>query len=408
MKNSSFLIAFFTIIVRYYDYSLFGLSAAILSKTFIPIKDFDSQLLGFFCIFSLSVIAKPVGSIIFGLIADTYGRVKALKNSIIVAAFATSIIAMLPSFKSIGWWAVLGLTISRMLFLMSLAGEVDTIRIYIAEKIDKAHKNTLNGVASFFTQVGALLAATTYYFASLNQSSLLWRVNFLIGSIGAIVLILLRRYFKETEEFLATTATCHPQAASFSFSTVLRQGTLTKNFIAALLINGCIGGMYNFCIIFFCTFASEVASIINLEQAKIMNIALIIIYAISSLVSGILADRIKRLNLIYSSIVCGIIVVLLILLIGNEKLFIFYPFFAIALLPFCAVPLQIKIQSLFDVRFRVRMCALSHSLGSMLLSSTTPLVCMILWKLYNSISIVLSFLLIQFFILFIGVVSIKL
>ncbi|EOB09740.1 Proline/betaine transporter [Rickettsia prowazekii str. GvF12] len=47
MPNSAFLVAFFTTIIRYYDYALFGLSASILAQNFLPSIEQDKQLLVF-------------------------------------------------------------------------------------------------------------------------------------------------------------------------------------------------------------------------------------------------------------------------------------------------------------------------------------------------------------------------
>ena len=131
MKISTFLIAFFATIVQCYDYALFGLSAGALSKTFMPDNSSTEQILNFFAIFSIAVIARPIGSIIFGIIGDNYGRVVALKLSILLSAISTALIGIMPSFATIGYTATILLALLRMIFLMSLAGEVDSVRIYI-------------------------------------------------------------------------------------------------------------------------------------------------------------------------------------------------------------------------------------------------------------------------------------
>ena len=125
MSDSAFLIAFFVTVIRYYDYALFGLSASILAQNFLPNIGYDKQLLSFFAMLSATVIVRPLGSIIFGFIGDRYGRTKSIKMSMFISAISTGVIAITPSFKTIGILAIIILTLCRMFFLASLAGEVD-------------------------------------------------------------------------------------------------------------------------------------------------------------------------------------------------------------------------------------------------------------------------------------------
>ena len=52
------------------------------------------------------------------------------------------------------------------------------------------------------------------------------------------------------------------------------------------------------------------------------------------------------------------------------------------------IPIQVKLQSIFPANIRVRMCSLGHSLGSMILSSTIPFFCMLLWKYTENFSMI--------------------
>ena len=137
-RYESLIIAFFVTIVRYYDYALFGLSASLLSKNFMPRGNDGDQMLIFFAVFSLATIARPMGSLIFGKIGDKVGRVVSVKMSTVIAATSTCLVAVAPGFDSVGLFAVIIITLLRMLFLMSLAGEIDAIKIYK----DKCKKET--------------------------------------------------------------------------------------------------------------------------------------------------------------------------------------------------------------------------------------------------------------------------
>lgn len=401
MTRPAFLIAFFTTIVRYYDYALFGLSAAALSKNFLPLGSNDRQILLFFAIFSIAVIARPIGSIIFGFISDKYGRVVSVKISVFLATISTILIGLTPNFDKIGMYATIILIFCRMTFLMSLAGESDAIKIYVVEKVGMRHKNYTYGIVSFCTQVGALLAATIYHFSTkFEQMSHLWRVNFIIGGIFGLFIISLRHYFRESEEFLKSKK--DHKSIYYNFFDL---GKIIKSsfgrFIIAILISGCIGGIYHFLIIFWGVFAAKSALLMNSNQAQIINIVLITIYAIMSVFSGFLADRIYPKKQIVTSLSLSLLVIIIVQFLLYKEIFVIYfPIILIALAPFYVVPLQVIVQSLFITNIRARMCSISHSLGGMIFSSTTPFFCMLLWQYFNSIFLVLGFFLILLLILF--------
>ncbi|GAA5252657.1 MFS transporter [Candidatus Rickettsia kedanie] len=420
MSNSAFLVAFFTTIIRYYDYALFGLSASILAQNFLPNIEQDKQLLGFFAILSAAVIVRPLGSLIFGFIGDKYGRIKSIKISMFMSSISTGLIAILPSLEMIGIFAMVILTLCRMFFLASLAGEVDGIKIYVAEKTGDNRKNLNIGIVACCSQIGALLAAIAYYYASNASIWYLWRLNFFIGAIFGLFAILMRNFFKESREFLyyksnielnlerfrqdefkEESAKCikvreHRRISQnslvLSFLNDARQIIKDNklSFIIALLINGAIGGVYHFLVIFLGVFLTKIA-FVNHPEIRFMNIALTTTYGISAVFAGLLADKINPLKQITWTVFASIIVALGMQIMLYKQIFnILCPVILIGLAAFYAVPLQIIVQSLFKTNIKMRLYSLSHSFGGIILSSTTPFFSMLLWQNFKSLSLTLS------------------
>jgi len=382
MFNSAFLVAFFTTIIRYYDYALFGLSASILAQNFLPNIGQDKQLLGFFAVLSAAVIVRPLGSLIFGFIGDKYGRTKSIKISMFISSISTVLIAITPSFEMIGIFATVILTLCRMVFLASLAGEVDGIKVYIAEQTGYNRKNLNIGIVSCCSQIGALLAAIAYYYASNSNIEYLWRFNFLIGAIFGLFAILMRNFFKESSSFLR-------MSSKSSVRQIIRDNKLS--FIIALLVNGAIGGIYHFLVIFLGVFLAKIA-FINHPEIRFINIALIITYGISAVFAGLLADKINPLRQITWALFVSIIIALGMQIMLYKQIFnILCPVILIGLAAFYAVPLQIIVQSLFKTNVKMRLYSLSHSFGGIILSSTTPFFSMLLWQNFKSLSLTLSF-----------------
>lgn len=379
--SNAYIIAFCSTMVRYYDYALFGLSAAILSKTFMPGLDAGAKLHYFFAVFALAVIARPVGSVIFGFIGDKISRVHAIKIANIVAMIATTLIALIPSHESIGPLSALFLFLCRILFLISLPGEIDSIKIYISEKISHHRRHLASSIVSFSAQIGVMLAAIIYH-SMMNYENIypyLWRMNFIIGGVFGVLIVLTRNYYEESKSFLK-----HQQSKKYKFEPNLLKviSENKKSFLLAVLIMGANGGVYNFLIIFFNTFASHVATIITVDHAEINNIILIACFAIGCILSGIIADLWQPLKQIIYSVVLSIFVLILLgyIITVHNKLVLELHMLLVFLAPFYMIPSYVKVQSIFDASVRVRMCSLAHSIGSMILSSATPFIAMTLWQ----------------------------
>jgi MFS family permease len=292
-----------------------------------------------------------------------------------------------------------------MIFLMSLAGESDAIKIYVVEKIGRNQKNYVNGIVSSCTQIGACLAAIFYHFSTeLSHITYLWRANFIIGGIFGSLIIIMRNKFQESEEFLNYQKGHKFDKVNFwQLKNIIN--SVLKKFIIALLISGCIGGIYHFLIIFWGSFASKNALLTTTNQSQIINIISIIIYAIMSVISGFLADMFYPKKQIIVSLFLSVVVIIIIQFLLYLGVFLtYFPMILIAFAPLYVVPLHTIIQSIFTTNIRARMCGLSHSLGGMILSSTTPFFCMLLWQYYNSLQLVLGLLLLLLFILVILVI----
>lgn len=397
----SYLIVFFATIVRYYDYALLGISASVLSKNFMPGINDGEQILIFFGFFSLTMLIRPLGSIIFGRIGDKLGRIASLKISTLMAALSTGCIAFIPSFEFWEWGSVISLMLCRMLFLVSLAGETDAIKIYVAEKIGKNRRNFAIGIVSFSSQLGVLLASIMYFMTtSLDDISWLWRVNFLLGGLMGLCVVIMRKYLQESQVYIKNK---HSQISDINLGFIAIIRTHKLKFLLALLINGTIGGIYYFLIIFWSTFVGNVVDVTSPAQATFHNIEVIALYSIACLLSGFIADKVKNVIQTTIALICSVFTVFLMAIMLQKQIPVYHLHYALAFLaPFYIVPCSIKVQSLFATNIRMRMFSLSHSLGSLILSSTTPFICMLLWQWRESSLLVLSYFLMQLILLFIA------
>ncbi len=436
-KYKSIFIAFLATIVRFYDYSLFGLSVGILSKKFMPSDNSEDQFLSFFILYSAASFMRPVGSIIFGNIGDKIGRIASVKIAALLAAASTLIIGFIPGYDEIGFYASLLLLLARVMFLFSLAGEIDAIKIYVAEMVSKSSRCFASSLVTFSSQIGVLLAATSYYYAASSaDNDELWRYSFIAGGLIGVVVLLARGSLVESELFMQTRLRIKlmkqaysDQKASTKEEKLLRTEELNSlkeyeedehifedmhlfkvinyhklKFTLATIISGFLGGVYNFLIIFLATFSDKVAGVISPEDSSFLNVKLISIYAVGCIISGLAADRYNYYKQVYTAFLFGLIIILIAAFSAfNDVYSLIYHKLIVFTVPFFMIPTHIKMQSLFPSIVRMRMCSLSHSIGSMIFSSPMPLFAMLLWKMTNLFFMVLLIFGLQVFILAIAI-----
>jgi MFS family permease len=265
--------------------------------------------------------------------------------------------------------------------------------------IGKKRRHLVVGIVSFSSQIGVLIATIVYHIAiSYNEIEWLWRLNFAIGGLLGLAVIILRRRLLESKEFLDNRSKV---ASESDLGIINIIGTNKVKFILATIINGMLGGGYHFLIIFFGTFAANVADIIDKESAAAANTMFVSLYGLACIISGYLSDRFKIITQIIAALVLSIL--------GTLVMEFFLSFMGysvllhcilVFLVPFYSIPCSVRIQSLFQTGIRMRMCSLSHSVGSMVFSSTTPFICMLIWQSTGIVSLVLGYFLFQLGLLF--------
>lgn len=360
MRIKHLIVPFLGTILQYYDYALFGLSASVLTKAYLPLNDHTEGLLSFFTILTFAVIMRPIGSILFGSWGDRKGRSLVLKFSIFLASISTLIIGIIPSSNNI--YSGCALTLARMIFMMSLAGEIDGVRIYIAESIGEKKEFLGNGIVSASSQIGVLIASLAVFLSNSVEIENFWRINFIFGGGAGLLLCLMSGNIPETPEFLKNKTR---NSANQTFGIL----------IIATVISGFIGGIYHFYLIFF---KSYIADIVHISDAYItgkIHIISVISYIFSAIIAGFTADRFGPKRQIVFAIALSILfAVVNSLYIASGEISYVLLILSISLIAFYSVPLQIILKRKMPVQNRLKLFSLSHSLGSLLFSSSSTVI----------------------------------
>ncbi|MBK8545107.1 MAG: MFS transporter [Caulobacteraceae bacterium] len=130
---------------------------AIAANFFHSTSDATSLLLAYGT-FGLSFVARPLGAIVLGRIADKAGRRTALVYASVLMFVGTLVIGVLPTYAMIGIAAPLLLLVARLVQGFSVGGEFGSAAAYLAEQ--SADRRAFYSSLQFASQgLGMVLAA---------------------------------------------------------------------------------------------------------------------------------------------------------------------------------------------------------------------------------------------------------
>ena len=211
-------------LVEWYDFYTYAAFALYFAASFFPGQNAVVQQLNAAVLFAIGFIVRPVGGWLFGHLADQYGRRKALMWSVLLMCFGSLMIAIMPTYASVGIWAPVLLGAVRMIQGLSLGGEYGTSATYLTEVADEKHRgfySSFQYVTLIGGQLCAILVLLLLQRLFLSEAELRawgWRIPFLIGALLAIVALLMRRNLHETDDFLAAMQEGDYKAAKDMFT----------------------------------------------------------------------------------------------------------------------------------------------------------------------------------------------
>ncbi len=192
--------------VEWYDWYVYAAFSLYFAKAFFPGGDSTAQLLNTAAIFAVGFLMRPIGGWIMGLYADRKGRKAALMASVLLMCLGSLIIALTPSYETIGVGAPILLVIARLMQGLSVGGEYGTSATYLSEMASKEHRGFFSSFQYVTLISGQLIALGVLIVLqqTLTDEQLYawgWRIPFAIGALCAVVALFLRRGMEETESF---------------------------------------------------------------------------------------------------------------------------------------------------------------------------------------------------------------
>ena len=196
-------------LIEWYDVYAYTAFSFYFAGAFFPKSDPVSQQLAAASLFAVAFLMRPVGSLLFGYFADRFGRRRSLTLSVLLMCFGSLLVAVSPTYASIGVGAPVVLSVARIIQGLSQGGEYGTSATYLSEMSEPQHRGFYSGVW-YMTLIGgqllALLVRLVLQKLLLTPAELLawgWRIPFLLGAALAAYGYWMRRDLAETDLFKA-------------------------------------------------------------------------------------------------------------------------------------------------------------------------------------------------------------
>ncbi|KAA0792889.1 MFS transporter [Bacillus wiedmannii] len=291
-------------LIEWYDWYVYSAFAVYFSAEFFPKGDPTSQLLNTAAIFAVGFLMRPIGSLLMGRYADRHGRRAALTLSITVMAGGSLIIACTPSYESIGIMAPIILVLARLLQGLSLGGEYGTSATYLSEMASSGRRGFYSSFQYVTLVAGQMVAlgvqiVLQQLLSEPDMKSWGWRIPFIIGAMGAVAVLWLRRTMDESEQFANIKSQKRESAGTVR--------ALMKHPKAVLTVVGLtLGGTVAFYT--YTTYLQKfMVNTVGLPKEIVswINFVALLIFVVLQPIAGLLSDKIGRRPLLMAFGILG-------------------------------------------------------------------------------------------------------
>ncbi|QIS09028.1 MFS transporter [Nocardia arthritidis] len=199
-------------LVEWYDWYVYAAFSVYFAKAFFPKGNATAELMSTAAVFAVGFLMRPIGGWLLGRYADRFGRRSALTLSVTVMAAGSLLIAVTPGYQTIGLLAPAVLLIARLLQGLSVGGEYATSATYLSEVASTGKRGFYSSFQYVTLVAGQLVAlgvqiVLQQFITDAQMTNWGWRIPFLIGAAGALIVMWLRRHMDESEQFKAEAET---------------------------------------------------------------------------------------------------------------------------------------------------------------------------------------------------------
>ena len=175
---------------------------------------------------TLTLACRPVGALLFGWLADRYGRRTPLMIDVACYSLIELLTAFAPNFVAF--------LVLRALYGIAMGGEWGVGAAIAMEAVPPQRRGLFSGILQEGYMVGYLFAAAAYFVvfkltALAGLQSIDWRILFAIGSLPAFLVLYIRAYVPDTKPEVTDD---QPRASIDAFREIARHWPLAVYAVA--------------------------------------------------------------------------------------------------------------------------------------------------------------------------------
>lgn len=284
---------------EFFDFFVFAIASVIVfpQRIFSFTDPLTGTLLSF-AVLALAFVARPLGSALFMAIDRRHGRVTKLTAALFLMGTATVAMGLIPSYDSVGMWAVLMLAVLRIAQGLALGGAWDGMPTLLAMTAPENRRGFYAMVPQLGAPIGLIVASLlfAYLAANLSAQDFLdwgWRYPFFVAFSVNVVALFARLRIVATDEFVELFETRELQPTRLSTTLIQDGRTIALGIFVPLATFAMfhLVTVYPLSWIFLFTDETLVSFLVIEAIAAAFGIGSIIL-------SGYLADRIGRHRLL--------------------------------------------------------------------------------------------------------------
>ncbi len=381
--------------IEWYDFFLYSIvTGLVFARLYFPQSDPLTGTLEAFGIYAVGFIARPVGAAIFGHWGDRLGRKSALIATLVLMGVGTFLVALVPTYESIGIWGAVLLTILRFVQGVGVGGEWGG-SVLLAMEWTRGNHN--RGFVAAWPQFGVPAGLFLANLAVLASSAIAgdaflawgWRIPFFLSILLIAVGLWIRLGIMETPIFRRLAAENRIEKAP-TMEVIRRQPR--EIILTALARMGEQAPFYIFTAFIFAYGTGTLHASRDLLLVALLSASVLSLFVIPG--SGHWSDRIGRKRVymigaaatgIYGFVYFG-------LLNSGSSVLIFLAIFA-SLIPHDIMygPQAALIAESFTGRLRYSGASLGYQLSSVIAGGPAPLIATWLFGRYHSGYVIAGF-----------------
>ena len=282
-----------------FDFFVYGIASVIVfPQVVFPFVDRVTATLYSFALFGLAFMARPIGSLIFLQVDRRHGRGVKLTIALFLLGGSTAAIAFLPGYDQIGIWSAIALAVFRVGQGIALGGAWDGLASLLALNAPREKRGWYAMMPQLGSPLGFIVASALFAFflENLTPEDFLtwgWRYPFFVAFTINVVALFARLRLVATEEFqeLLENRDLVPKPVT----TIIRENGLD-------IVIGAFVPLASFALFHLVTIYPLSFIVLYTDRRPgeflLMQLGGAIVLAVAIAISGVIADRIGRRNML--------------------------------------------------------------------------------------------------------------